>query len=340
MKNCNDHEEIFPWQTKPWDLLCEAKQKQRLPHAILIVGPCGIGKERFAKAFGSILLCRHTNAKGGRCGECHACHLIKANSHPDLIQIAPEHPGQLIKVDLIREVVNFVNETSIQGGFRVIIINHAHTMNHSAANALLKTLEEPPSHTLFILLSEQAMRLQATITSRCQLLKLPKPSHEMALHWLQSQLPAAHSFSKQMLEIALAIVSGAPLKALSILSDDTMLYRKNLYQGLTALSRGDANPLQLAKQWYERDLSLFFNLLLHWLEDLLKLQVGTEASMIINQDYRDSLVSLSSMISKQHVLSYMTDVQNRFSKIMSSLNLNRQLLLEELLIRWTVGTIS
>jgi DNA polymerase-3 subunit delta' len=336
MKNSNGREEIYPWQIKPWDQLCEMRQKHYLPHALLILGPCGIGKEQFATAFGATLLCQHTNAIGESCGDCHACHLIKANSHPDLIHVAPENPGQLIKVEQIREIVHFVNETSIQNGFRVIIINRAHTMNHNAANALLKTLEEPPPQTLFILLSGQATRLQATITSRCQTLMLHKPPHDMALHWLQSHLPESHSFSKETLDIALNMAEGAPLKALSLLSDETMLYRQTLYQGLAALSQDKADPLQLAKQWHERDLPLFFNLLLYWLHDLLKLKVGADASVIINKDHSDILISLCAVISKQQLLSYLTQVQNRYSKIKGFLNLNKPLLLDELFIGWTL----
>jgi DNA polymerase-3 subunit delta' len=340
MTHSNGRDAIYPWQIKPWDQLCEMRQKQRLPHALLISGPCGIGKERFATTFGATLLCSDTSSIGESCGNCHACHLINANSHPDLIHIAPETSGQVIKVDQIREVVQFVNETSIQNGFRVIIINRAHTMNHNAANALLKTLEEPPANTLFILLSGQMTRLQATIRSRCQILMLLKPSDDMALRWLESQLLDSHSFSTQTLEIALNIAAGAPLKALSLLSDDTILYRQNLYQGLAALSQGQADPLQLAKEWHERDLSAFFNLLLYWLQDLLKLQGSNDASVIINKDYSDVLISLSLVISKHHLLSYLTHVQERYSKIVNSLNLNRQLLVEELFIRWTLGFID
>lgn len=336
MTNCNEREDIFPWQIKPWQDLCGILQKQRLPHALLISGPCGIGKERFAKAFAAILLCRHSNAEGKSCGNCHACYLVKANSHPDLVYIAPEPPAQFIKVDQIRDVVNFVNETSMQNGFRVIIINRAHHLNHHAANALLKTLEEPPSNTLFILLSGEVNRLQATIKSRCQILTLQKPSPDVALHWLQLQLPESHSFSRETLDIALNMVEGVPLKALSVLLDDTMMYRQTLYQELAALSQDQADPLQLALQWQERDLSLLFNLLLSWLQDLLKLQLGRDTSMIINKDYSDVLMSQSSVVSKQHILSYLDQVQNRYSKIKSSLNLNRQLLLEELFICWTL----
>lgn len=340
MTNSKGLSEIFPWQVKPWEQLCLTKQKKQLSHAYLILGPCGIGKERFAKAFASILLCPHTNVQGETCGNCHACHLVKANSHPDLIDVAPDNPGQLIKIDQIREVVHFVNETSLQSSFRVIIINRAHHMNHSAANALLKTLEEPPPKTVFILLSEHIKHMQATITSRCQRVMLHKPSQVIALDWIQSQLPGSHTFSIEKLSVALDLAGGAPLKALSILSDDTMIHRHDLYQALAALHHDQADPLQMALLWQEKELTTFFNLIQYWLNDLLKLQMGVDIAMIINKDYYEVLKSLSSVISKQHVLRYLTIVQSRYSKIMRFLNLNKQLLLEELFVRWTtIGKI-
>jgi DNA polymerase-3 subunit delta' len=336
MSNINGRADIAPWHAKAWQQLCAAKQKQHLPHAILMLGSCDAGKELFARAFAHVMLCRHSSADGDVCGQCHACHLLQAGSHPDLVMIAAEQPGQMIKVDQIREVVHFVNETSMQNGYRVIIINRAHNMNHNAANSLLKTLEEPAANTLFILLSGQGQRLQATITSRCQKLILPKPEHGMALQWLQTQLPADHGYSAEKLEIALNLAEGSPKKALSVLTDELFSFRQVFYQGLFDLSQAQADPLQLAAQWHERDLPSLFGLLFHWLQDLLKLQVTEGAATIMNADFKSTFIKLTNKLSQQKLLAYLTQVQNRYSKIMGSLNLNRQLLLEELFIRWTL----
>src|SRR5262249_17290611 len=150
------------------------------------------------------------------------------------------------------------------GGYRVIIINRAHCMNHNAANSLLKTLEEPSQNTLFILLSHHAERLQPTIISRCQKVMMHQPDHSLALNWLKMQLPADRSFTDEMVEIALTIAENAPVKALEILSDETLSDRQRLYQGLVSLSQGQADPLQFAAEWHERHLQTTFQLLFYW----------------------------------------------------------------------------
>lgn len=333
-KQSHDNIKIFSWQKDPWQLLWETKQKNRFPHALLILGENGIGKKHFAKALAHAVLCSHTSPQGGICGECHACHLIYADSHPDVIYIVSETPGHTIKVEQIRDAVQFVNETSMQNGFKVIVIHDAHHMNHYAANALLKMLEEPAPNILFILISEERKQLQATITSRCQKLILHKPDSIQALNWLQAHLPPSHSFTQETQEIALKLAAGAPLKALSILTDNVMAYRQTVYEGLAGLYLSQADPLQLAAQWYERDLETLFHLLFYWLHDILKLKSTQNSSIIINTDYKDILINITKKLDTSILLSYLTDVQNRYSKIIHSLNLNRQLLVEELLIRW------
>lgn len=153
---------IFPWQQKEWELLL--KNKHRLPHALLFTGNEGVGKKQFALTFASLLLCKQPN-DAQPCGNCHACHLLKANSHPDLILIEPE--TNIIKIDQIRDAISLANETAQQGGYKIFIINPANAMNINAANALLKILEEPAPSTLFILISTLNSRLPATISSRC-----------------------------------------------------------------------------------------------------------------------------------------------------------------------------
>ncbi|MBV8801509.1 MAG: hypothetical protein JO131_00825, partial [Gammaproteobacteria bacterium] len=200
--------------------------------------------------------------------------------------------------------------------------------------ALLKVLEEPAPNTLFILLSEERKQLPVTITSRCQKLVLHKPEQQVALNWLQSKLPELHSFTNETQEIALKLAAGAPLKAFSILTNDVMSYRKIVYEGLVALSLSQGDPLQLAAQWYEQDMETLFHLLFYWLHDILKLKSTQNLSVITNIDYKDALVKISERLDTSILLSYLTDVQNRYLKIVNSLNLNRQLLVEELLIRW------
>src|SRR5258706_103017 len=101
---------VLPWQTKQWQLLFAARQKNRLPHALLLVGAEGIGKKQFADNLSYSMLCKQPSAEGMACGECTACHLFQAKSHPDFYVIEPEQAGQMIKIDQIREMIKLVNE--------------------------------------------------------------------------------------------------------------------------------------------------------------------------------------------------------------------------------------
>jgi DNA polymerase-3 subunit delta' len=316
---------IFPWQKKQWHLLWEAKQKNRLPHALLFAGALGLGKMQFAETFSAVLLCEKPILEA--CGACHACRLVQAKSHPDLIFITPEQTGQAIKIDQIRSMVDVVNETALQGGYKIIIINPAHAMNQHAANALLKTLEEATPKTLFILISEQNLRLPLTILSRCQKIIFQKPEKKEALAWLKSKLIN----SEVDLELALNVADGAPLQALALIEKDVMALRQDIYQGLFDLSQNKADFLQLAARWQEYDIVIVFNLLLNWLRDLLRLQLTQHSAMLINYDYQTAFSHLVQGISQKNLLHYLAIVQERYSQILNLQNLNKQLLLEELL---------
>lgn len=326
-----NNKNILPWQAKQWSLLWEAKKKNRLPHALLFAGAMGLGKMQFAEEFSAVLLCESPVAEENACGTCHACRLVRAKSHPDLILVVPDEMGQIIKIDQVRSVVSVSNETVMQGGCRVIIINPAHAMNQYAANALLKTLEEATPKTLFILISEQNLRLPLTIKSRCQKIVFQKPTRQVALAWLRSKLAS----SEIDLELLLDIAEGAPLQVLTLVKKNVLNLRQDIYHGLSELSQGKADPLQLAVQWQEHDIVVLFNLVLNLLRDLLRLQLTQQKTDLVNYDYQTVFLNLIKKLSQKNLLQYLILVQERYANILNLQNLNRQLLLEELLIHWT-----
>ena len=306
---------ILPWHTAQWHSLWEAKQQNRFPSVVLLVGAAGLGKMQFAQLLSEIVLCEKFSTQTIACGECHSCYLIRAKSHPDLIVVEPDESGHMIKIDQIRPVVHASHETSQQGRYRVIIINPAAAMNLYAANALLKTLEEASSRTLFILISDQSVRLPATITSRCQKIIFQKPARSMARAWLEEKsIPTS--------EVLLNLSDGAPLLVPILLEKDILSMRKTVYQGLIELSQGQADPLLLAVQWQEYDIVWVFNLLFFWLRDLLRLQMTQQSSV--------GLMNISS----QNLVNYLDYIQYLYGKLLTMQNLNKPLLLEDLLIRW------
>lgn len=327
---------IFPWQQSQWNVLWNAKQKNCLSHAILLAGASGLGKKQFAAVFSAALLCDESDKNGKICGKCHNCSLIRAKSHPDLHWIVPESAGQMIKIDQIRHIVSTANETAMQGKFKIIIIHPAHAMNQYAANALLKTLEEAAPNTLFILISEQNLRLPLTIQSRCQKIVFQKPKKQDALDWLRAQ-----DISRDLdLELLLNLSQGAPLRALSLIEKDILTLRQNIYRGLFDLSQGQSNPLQLAMQWQEYDMIIIFHLILYWLRDLLRFQLMHEQAVLVNSDYQTCFSHIIQMLSRKNILNYIEFIQERYANFLNLQNLNRQLLLEELLIQWTQYYVS
>lgn len=315
---------IFSWQMDQWQSLWRCHQQQRLPHAFLFTGISGIGKKHFAETFAAALLCRAPDNKGNVCGKCHACYLTNAKTHPDLIIVEPEKEAQFIKIDQIRQVIQLANETPQQGGYKIIIISPATTMNSAAANALLKTLEEPAARTLLILITDQSGRLPATIISRCQKIFFQKPSRAEALQWLVS-----NNISSP--ELLLNLTEDAPFAAKEFLENNTFNIRQDFYQGLVALAKKQADPLQLAGKWHEQDMQLLLNLWLSWLQDGLRVRLVT-AAPIMNTDYQDFFSTLT--LTPKKILQFLDKIQEGYAKIISSFNLNKQLVLEELLIEW------
>ncbi|MDP1776883.1 MAG: DNA polymerase III subunit delta', partial [Moraxellaceae bacterium] len=170
----------YPWQTGLWSSLCRLAESGRLPHALLLAAPAGMGKQMFARALAQWQLCQQKTAEGA-CGVCRSCQLLQAGSHPDLMWVSPDNEGEktskVIKIEQARAVVEFANQTAQMEGYRVVVLSPADALNTASANALLKTLEEPPCHAKFVLCTTQAEKLPGTILSRCWQVNFNKANH-------------------------------------------------------------------------------------------------------------------------------------------------------------------
>lgn len=149
-----------------WDKMYQLLQKERFPQSLLFVGPRHEGIPQFVSRLIAILIC--DSSETAPCGSCRACHLLVQDIHPDINYIRQEGASGAIKVEQIRELQQNIYQTPQRGLRRFIVIESADKMTISAANALLKILEEPPSHTIFVLIAEQLSSIPATILSRCQ----------------------------------------------------------------------------------------------------------------------------------------------------------------------------
>jgi DNA polymerase-3 subunit delta' len=189
---------IYPWQENDWSRL--QALRQRLPHGLLFKGAKGIGKFELAMTLAKSLLCQQPDERHFACEHCPSCHWFEQGSHPDFRLLQSElesldgeetesgkKPSKQISVEQVRGLADFVGMSAHQGGRRIVVIHPAETMNTNSANALLKSLEEPPKDLLFILVSHKPQQLLPTILSRCLSFALPAPDTECAIKWLTQQ---------------------------------------------------------------------------------------------------------------------------------------------------------
>lgn len=258
----------LPWQLDDWSRLGERADSDRLPHALLIGGPAGIGKEHLARALAARLLCS-SPASGTACGNCKSCALLAAGSHPDLLDVSCEEGSRVIKIDQVRELIDFAGKTPAIAGNKVVLLGPAENMNLNAANALLKCLEEPTPSTTLLLYSHQPSALPATVRSRCQTVALAVPAREACLAWLRPQCA-----DEATAEALLAAAGGRPLSALALLRSDGLELQQAVQAGLVSLARGQLSPLEFPALVSELDLEVVLALMQRVLEESLRVSTG------------------------------------------------------------------
>lgn len=241
---------LQPWLIENWRVLAGALTGNRLHHGLLIAGPAGLGKRALADAFARAALCIERDSDGYACGRCRSCLLVAAGSHPDLVRVTFQlrDDGKLrteITVDQLRALTQRLSLSSQFGGLQIALIDPADRMNANAANALLKTLEEPASSTVIVLVADDPSRLPATIRSRCQRIAIAAPTHDVALGWLRAQKIGAGEASA-----ALDASLGNPGRALEWSADDTLAVRAACAEDLLALTEGRRTPAEIADRWF------------------------------------------------------------------------------------------
>lgn len=278
----------YPWHDAAWAKLQHLRV--RMPHAILFYGPQGTGKAAFAERVAQSLLCAAPRSDGHACGECAACGWFAGYNHPDYRRVRPEilddaapddgeesepgegkkggrskAPSKEIKIDQIRALADFMNISTHRQGMRVVLMYPAEALNMAAANALLKTLEEPPPNTVFLLVCHSVDSLLPTILSRCRKFALPMPAPEQALAWLQQQgVPDAADW--------LAELGGAPLAAGARAAAEACDAKDEFLRALAA--PGIDLALKCAERLQKAAVPELVVWLQRWLYDMLSLKVS------------------------------------------------------------------
>jgi DNA polymerase-3 subunit delta' len=234
------------WNRPLWDNVLERRRRGAMPHALLLGGPAGLGKRVFAANLAALLLCEKPVDMA--CGTCRSCLLVAAGSHPDRVEINLElrDDGKTLRSEIVVEQIRVLSKrlsmTAQFGGHQVALIDPADLMNNAAANALLKTLEEPGPGTVMLLISDQSTRLPATIRSRCQRVDFVLPNAAEAVGWLKRQ---GVDGAAQALEAA----AGNPGLALELARGGGLALRTEVASDLANLWTRKAAPAEVANRW-------------------------------------------------------------------------------------------
>ena len=222
-----------------WEMLERSVQRNRLPHALLFVGPGGIGKRYFAKLFVQALFCSDAQSRSGlnACGECTYCKQVISGSHPDFHEFAPLADRNYLTLEVIvgskvskqEGLCETLSLKPTSASRKVAVIDQAHTMNLEAANALLKTLEEPLEQSVLVLISESEEALLPTIRSRCQMIRFhPLEDKDVAELLLEQEQVSSLAEAEKVA----ALCSGSLSQADHFLSSDYQSIRETIYQRL------------------------------------------------------------------------------------------------------------
>jgi len=293
--------------------LARARQG-RLPHAVLLIGPSGVGKRSVAAWMARQKL-------GLDPGGALPSYPLEHPVHADLQWLSPPEDKQAIGIEQIRKLVGNLGLTSYEGSGKVAVIEPANAMTVNAANSLLKTLEEPPGDTLLILVTDRVGRLPATIFSRCQRLDFAPPGTAEALAWLDKVHPGA-AWAE-----ALHVAGGAPLAAITAL--DELETTAAMTRDLNELGRGTGSAIEVAARWAKLDPALVLN----WLAQIIR-QVAVAALTESNQGAGIDQSVLRRM-DRRNLFCYL-DIINRL-RGQAGGSYNVQLTLEGLLIDWADG---
>jgi DNA polymerase-3 subunit delta' len=309
----------YPWQEQQWSHLLSRREQGNLPHAILLIGPKGLGKFKFAKAFAELYLCPEQG-----CGQCHSCRLFAAETHPDFYLLHAETGA--IKVDDIRDLESWLTKSSFARQGKIVLINPAQAMNKSAANALLKNLEEPCEKTVLILISDMPSLLPVTIRSRCQTVIFSTEGYKYdKVSFLKQKNSSVDP------ELLLSLTDYAPLASLELLESDQLLQRQLLLSSLFQIVMQEQDPIVLAANCNKIALINTLTWMTTYVIDIIRAKFSIQDSYWINQDYVQEIIAIAAIVQQNTAVYKMLDCLYQLrQQSLQGINFNQQLLLESL----------
>ncbi|PSW16965.1 DNA polymerase III subunit delta' [Photobacterium sanctipauli] len=318
---------LYPWQESLWQNWQQLLDQRRLHHAVLLVAPLGSGREALAKQLAQTVLCQ--NGVTEPCGICHSCKLFEAGTHPDFHPLAPEQQGKQIGVDAVRKCNRWAVETSQLGGDRIIMIDYADAMGEAAANALLKTLEEPPSGCQFILLASALDNLLPTINSRCNKWRLAMPNEADTQRWVEKQLMQSIKLETVRLN------NSAPIATMQFIEQGQDIRYGKLLEAFAAFLQPPHIGLYDVAGLCSSEGHNSLKWLSYFMVDCLKLQQGA-AGHLVHSESLPLVQQAAAVVTPATLISQSRKANALYQQLERHTGLNAELLLVE----WLTGFMA
>ncbi|MFE8069731.1 DNA polymerase III subunit delta' [Marinobacteraceae bacterium S3BR75-40.1] len=323
--------EPLPWQSSVWNRLARQLQEDNLAHALMLSGARGSGKQQFARGLAALVLCDRPTVgqeEARICGECKQCHLMLAGTHADFRHVRPES-SRYVKVDQVRELGELLSRSPQVARRKVVIVDTADRLNINAANALLKTLEEPTDDSVLILLHDSGETILPTIRSRCQVHRLPSPSREQGLAWVRAQVTDQEPDMAD-LEAVIRQYPEGPRLAWEAFTAGHQHIRGECLDALKAYMKGQCPVSQASQPFVSLGLEESLNLMLDWAHDVARLAVA-------DQPPREPAgADMFRFLATRNPGTRIHDLAARILRLRKGLdyNINPELAVSELLMGW------
>ena len=267
--------------------ISSAVENNRVSHAYILNGERGSGKKMLANLFAMTLLCE--TGDNEPCGKCHSCKQAESGNHPDIIRVTHEKPNSISVDDIRTQVNNTVDIKPYQGPYKVYIIPQADMMTPQAQNAILKTIEEPPSYAVFLLLTENAETLLPTINSRCVMLKLRNIKDTLIKKYLMENL----EIPDYKADMCTAFAQGNMGRAIMLANSDHFNeIREEAVQLLKPISEMELNEIVAAVKnisVYKLEITDYLDIIMIWYRDVLLYKATKEIDKVVFKDQLQSI---------------------------------------------------
>ena len=267
--------------------ISSAVENNRVSHAYILNGERGSGKKMLANLFAMTLLCE--TGDNEPCGKCHSCKQAESGNHPDIIRVTHEKPNSISVDDIRTQVNNTVDIKPYQGPYKVYIIPQADMMTPQAQNAILKTIEEPPSYAVFLLLTENAETLLPTINSRCVMLKLRNIKDTLIKKYLMENL----EIPDYKADMCTAFAQGNVGRAIMLANSEHFNeIREEAVQLLKHINEMELNEIVAAVKnisVYKLEITDYLDIIMIWYRDVLLYKATKEIDKVVFKDQLQSI---------------------------------------------------